>query len=212
MARKSQFSADDVVQAALELVRQKGLAGLSAPAVAEQLGASTMPIYSHFKNMQALEDKVVRLVWEKIRKYQCAHYTGDLWVDQAIGYIRFAREERNLFKCIIDGRNQELKYELNRREWEHIGVALEGYPPFKNLDAKKIARARYARSMLSHGIATAAKIGLNKMVFEEDRLLARFLTDVSKALLIGFEEIPPLEGEERRLLEEKMKKIITDPE
>jgi hypothetical protein len=64
--------------------------------------------------------------------------------------------------------------------------------------------------MLSHGIATSAKIGLNKMVFEDDQLLARFLADVSKALLIGFEEVPPLDGKERRLLEEKMKKIITN--
>lgn len=210
MARKTQFSADDVVQAALELIRKNGLAGLSAPAVAEQMGASTMPIYSHFKNMQALEDEVVKRVWASIRQYQAERYTGDLWVDQAIGYIRFAREEKNLFKCILDGRNQELKYELNRREWEYIGVALEGYPSFKDLDAKKIARARYARSMLSHGIATSAKIGLNKLVFEDDQLLARFLTDVSKALLIGFEAVPPLDGEERRLLEEKMKKIITN--
>jgi AcrR family transcriptional regulator len=204
MARKTKFSADDVVQAAVELVRRKGLAGLSAPAVAEQLGASTMPIYSHFRNMQALEDAVVRQVWDRIRHYQNQAYTGDLWIDQAIGYIRFAREERHLFRCIIDGRNQDLKCELNRREWGHLAEALEGYGPFKGLDEKQIARARYARAMLCHGIATSAKIGLNKLIFEDDELLTLFLTDVSKALMIGFEKVPPLEGEARRLLEARI--------
>ncbi|MGD9151230.1 MAG: TetR/AcrR family transcriptional regulator, partial [Desulfobacterales bacterium] len=60
MPRKTQFTAEDVVIAAFELVKEKGLAGLSAPAVAEKMGCSTMPIYSHFKNMQALEDEVVK--------------------------------------------------------------------------------------------------------------------------------------------------------
>jgi AcrR family transcriptional regulator len=206
MARKIKFSAADVVQAAVELVRRKGLAGLSAPAVAEQLGASTMPIYSHFKNMQALEDAVFRQVWDRIRQYQSERYTGDLWIDQAIGYIRFAREERHLFRCILDGRNQELKYALNRREWAHLAEALEGYEPFRGLDEKQIARARYVRAMLCHGIATSAKIGLNKLIFEDDELLTLFLTDVSKALLTGFGQVPPLEGEARRLLEARIKR------
>jgi hypothetical protein len=52
MPRKTQFAAEDVVTAALELVRVNGLAGLSAPEVARKMGSSTMPIYSHFKNMQ----------------------------------------------------------------------------------------------------------------------------------------------------------------
>ena len=56
MPRKTKYSAEDVVMAAFELVREKGLAGLSAPAVAKKMGCSTMPIYSHFENMQALEE------------------------------------------------------------------------------------------------------------------------------------------------------------
>ena len=56
MPRKTQFSAEDVILAAYELVREKGLAGLSAPAVANKMGCSTMPIYSHFKNMQVLTE------------------------------------------------------------------------------------------------------------------------------------------------------------
>ncbi len=208
MPRKPQFSAEDIVLAAIELVRDKGLAGLSAPAVAEKMGCSTMPIYSHFKNMQALEDEIVKKAWERVNRYQTDSYTGDVWVDQAIGYVRFAREEKHLFKCLLDGRNQELKYRMNRRQWDHLAEALDGYAAFKGLGEEKLARARYTRAMLSHGIATAAKIGMNKIFFEDDHLLARFLTDASQALLQGYQEIPPLEGEERRLMEEKLKKRI----
>lgn len=208
MPRRQQYTAEDVVRAAFELVRQKGLKGLSAPSVAAEMGCSTMPIYSHFKNMQALEDEVVKKVWKVVMKYQAKCYTGDVWIDQAIGYVHFAREEKNLFKCMLDGRNLELKYQMNLRHWENQTENLKGYDAFKDLDDEKIMRARYSRAMLSHGIATSARIGLNKIFIENDDLLCRFLTDASQALLEGYLKIPPIEGEQRRLLEEKRKKLI----
>lgn len=208
MPRKLQFKTEDVVSAAFELVREKGLAGLSAPAVAEKMGASTMPIYSHFKNMQALEDEVVEKAWKLVNQYQTKEYTGDVWIDQAIGYIRFAREENHLFKCLLDGRNRELKYRMNRHQWENLTTALDGYDAFKELDDDKVLRVRYARVMLSHGIATSAKIGLNKIFFENESLLARFLTGASQAILQGYKNVPALEGEERQLMEEKIKEIL----
>jgi AcrR family transcriptional regulator len=208
MPRKQQFTTEDVVTAAFELVRDKGLAGLSAPAVAEKMSASTMPIYSHFKNMQALEDEVVKKAWKMVDQYQSNEYTGDIWIDQAIGYIRFAREENNLFKCILDGRNRELKLKMNRRQWENLTKALDDYDAFKDLDDEKVLRVRYARVMISHGIATAAKIGLNKIFFENEGLLARFLTGASQALLHGYKDVPALDGEERRLMEKKIKELL----
>lgn len=207
MPRKPQFTTEDVVSAAVELVRQKGLTSLSAPAVADKMGCSTMPIYSHFKNMQALEDEVVKMAWQRVDRYQTASYTGDVWIDQAIGYIRFAREEKHLFRCLFDGRNQELKFHMNRHQWENLAKALKDYAGFEHLDEENVIRVRYTRAMMSHGIATAAKIGMNKIFFENERLLTRFLTYASQALLRGYQDIPPLEGEERRLMEEKIKEI-----
>lgn len=208
MPRKPQFTIEDVISAAFELVREKGLAGLSAPAVAEKMGASTMPIYSHFKNMQELEDEVVKKAWKLVNQYQTRKYTEDAWIDQAIGYIRFAREEKNLFRCILDGRNRELKLRMNQNQWDNLSNALNGYEAFKDLDDEGVLRVRYARSMLSHGIATSAKIGLNKIFFENEMLLARFLTNASQAILQGYKNIPALEGEERRLMEEKITEML----
>lgn len=205
MPRKMQFTTEDVVTTAFKLVREKGLQGLSAPSVAAEMGCSTMPIYSHFENMQALEDAVVKKVWALAASYQTKHYTGDVWIDQAIGYIVFAREEENLFRCLLDSRNLELKLQMNRCQWERLGAALENYVGFRDLEVAGVLRVRYARAMLSHGIATAAKIGLNKIFIENDKLLARFLIDASRALLEGYRNAPPIEGEERRLMEERMK-------
>lgn len=205
MPRKTKFTTEDVVMTAFKLVREKGLQGLSAPAVAAEMGCSTMPIYSHFENMQALEDAMVKKAWVLAASYQTKHYTGDVWIDQAIGYIIFAREEEHLFRCLLDSRNLELKFYMHRRQWERLGAALENYVGFKDLEVEGVLRVRYARAMLSHGIATAARIGLNKIFIENDELLSGFLTTASQALLEGYRKAPSVEGEQRQLLEERMK-------
>ena len=77
MPRKTKFSAEDIIRAAFELVRQKGLGGLSAPAVAAAIGASTMPIYSYFDNLEKLKDAVAIKGWHLLMEYETRHYTGD---------------------------------------------------------------------------------------------------------------------------------------
>ena len=49
-ARKAQFSREEIVETAFEMVRENGWKGLSVPAVAKAINSSTMPIYSHFKS------------------------------------------------------------------------------------------------------------------------------------------------------------------
>ena len=207
MPRKTQFTAENVVTAAFELVREKGLAGLSAPAVAKKMGCSTMPIYSHFENMQALEDAVVEKSWDLVMHYQSKEYIGDTWIDQAVGYVLLARDERNLFKCMFDGHNPELQYEMQKKHWQYNAERLEDYADFKNLDEEQRTRIRYARAMLSHGVATSPNTGMNKIMVENDEILAGFLTTVSRALLKGYKDLPPLEKEKRRLLDQKMEKL-----
>ena len=207
MPRKTQFIAEDVVTAAFELVRKKGLPGLSAPAVAGQMGCSTMPIYSHFKNMQALEDEVVKKAWKLSMAYKSRTYTGDVWIDQGIGYVLFSKKESNLFKCMLESHNPKLKYEMHLANWHFLEEQLEGYEAFSDLDETQRERVRYARAMLTHGIATAARVATNRVLLEDDELLTLFLKNVSKALLTGFKDLPPITPKDKRWFEERKKKI-----
>ncbi len=207
MPRKTQFTSDDVVMAAFNLVREKGWAGLSAPAVADKMGCSTMPIYSHFKNMRSLKDEVVKKVWKMILEFQAKRYTGDPWIDQAVGWVVFARDEQNLFTCILDSSNIELQKEMDEKHWKILAERLEGYEGFKDLNEEQLGRARYAQGKLTHGVATTPRRGFHRVVIENDRLLYGVLTHASKALLVGFKEIPPLDEEQKRFVEEKMKEF-----
>jgi hypothetical protein len=159
--------------------------------------------------MQALEDEVVKKAWELSMEYKAKTYTGDVWVDQGIGYVHFARDEQNLFKCILDSHNPELKHHLHLANWQILAEQLDGYEAFSNLNDAQQEIVRYARSMLTHGIALAPRLAANRVLLENDDLLARFLTRISKALLAGYRELPPISPKDRRYFEEK-KKSFTD--
>ena len=54
MVRRNLYLREDVIAAALAVVREEGLPRLSARLVARRLGASTAPVYSNFPSMEAL--------------------------------------------------------------------------------------------------------------------------------------------------------------
>ncbi len=210
MPRKTQFTADDVVMAAVNLVRDKGWAAVSAPAVADKMGCSTMPIYSHFKNMRALKDEVVKKTWKMVLKFQARRYTGDVWVDHAIGWVTYAREEPNLFTCMLDSSNVELQKKMDEKHWNQLAEWLEGYEGFRDLNEEQTERVRYAQGKLTHGVATTPRRGFNKVVIENDEALFSVLATASQALLEGYKNVPPLMENQKRFIEEKLKELESE--
>jgi len=196
----------EVIEAAFKLVRAKGWSGLTASAIAQALGSSTMPIYSHFKNMDKLQDEVVKKGWILLQDYEAREFTGDAWVDQAIGYINFAKQERQLFLCMFDGRNLKLHREMLLDHWRNLSRLIQGYEPFSDLDEERCLCIRYSRAMLSHGVATAVSMGYG-MILEHDGTINEYLTDASQALLKGYTQIPRTPTGRRFSLKRNLNKI-----
>jgi hypothetical protein len=157
--------------------------------------------------MQALEDEVIQKAWTLVVEYETRHYTGDRWIDQGMGYVLFARDERNLFNCMLAGRNLNLQYEMQKKHWQYQTERLEDYPGFVNMDEEQRTRIRYARAMLSHGVAMSPNTGMNKVIIENNTILSGFLTNVSQALLKGYKDLPSLPEDKQRLLDEKMEQL-----
>lgn len=100
MAR-SIFTKNQVINASLEAIRKDGFSTFSARTVAKALGSSTMPIYSLFGSLDGLEQAIWEAANELMVSYQSKSYTGENLLDIAVGYIAFAREERNLFRYLF---------------------------------------------------------------------------------------------------------------
>ena len=105
MPAKREHNAEDIINAALQVVREQGFEKLSTRTIAEKLHSSTMPIYYSGITMPDIEKEIVTKAWAVLEEYRSKVRTGDRVRDRIIGFVMFSKEERNLFKCF---RNEKL--------------------------------------------------------------------------------------------------------
>jgi AcrR family transcriptional regulator len=113
MPPKVKVTRQHIIATAMEIVRQSGAQALNARTVAAALECSTQPVFSNFESMEMLKLAVVEkadaLCQEYIRREieqgQYPEYKAS-----GMAYIRFAKEEKELFKLLFmrDRTNEEL--------------------------------------------------------------------------------------------------------
>jgi AcrR family transcriptional regulator len=96
-------SREQIGREALELVREKGWASLSARSLASRLGSSVGPIYSAFGSMEALEAYVLDGAAKVFDRCIAEAGTGKSFLDMGIGFALFARDEPRLFEALVEG-------------------------------------------------------------------------------------------------------------
>ena len=196
MPPRQRFSTRDVIEAAYRVVRKQGWEGFSARTIAAELNSSTRPIYDHFSSMENIEAAVVDKVLAEFVEYLSRERTGDKWLDQALGYVLFASEERHLFKCINDEKHTPTQKRFARRHWAALGEKLSEDERFKDMPDAIKQRIRAARWMLIHGLACLVSNGwFGNQVREEaifsDEMgfkLVEFLKKVNHGLYEEFKE------------------------
>ena len=110
MPPKAKFSKSDIVNTAFEMVRNHGADVISARNVAVALGTSTAPIFTAFDSIEEL----VICAKEKTIDFYKANYLDAALREElpfkAAGrnYIRFAKEEPELFKFVFMGEGDDL--------------------------------------------------------------------------------------------------------
>ncbi|MDP1826581.1 MAG: TetR/AcrR family transcriptional regulator [Archangium sp.] len=124
MPPKSQFSAEDVVNAAVRLVQRGGAEAVSARAVAAELKGSTMAVYHRIGSMEALLTEVQRVAQERQFASQLRPVTGEPLLDLAIGYVAFAREEPRLFRFLFFERSRPLPASVAKKTLALVPEAL----------------------------------------------------------------------------------------
>lgn len=162
--RNTQFSKEEIIDAAFELVRVNGWNGFSVTAVAKVINSSTMPIYSQFANVRELEDAVCLKALELLKDRMLEDRTGDRWIDHGISYVRFAEEEKYLFRCMWDGRNVELCKEMGNDLNQFIAKTLVDYPLFAGLGELELNMIRFTRMMFAQRLAYWLNINSNYLV------------------------------------------------
>lgn len=59
MPPKAKFTKEEIVEAALNIVREDGISNLTARALGSELGSSARPIFTVFQNMDEVQQAVI---------------------------------------------------------------------------------------------------------------------------------------------------------
>lgn len=154
MPPKFRYTREEMIAAALELVRQGGKDALTARALGAKLGCSAKPIFGLFRNMEELEGEVIAAAdayYQKylVQKMQEGQYPP--YKASGMAYIRFSKEERELFRLLF----------MRDRSGEIIGENLEEIRPLLDLIRKNTGLSEREAYLFHlemwiyvHGIAT----------------------------------------------------------
>ncbi len=103
MPPKVKVTKEDIIHAAVDIVRHSGAGAINARTVASVLNCSTQPVFSNFATMDELRLAVVEKADKLCQDYmQREAESGEYPVYKASGmaYIRFAKEEKELFRLL----------------------------------------------------------------------------------------------------------------
>ncbi len=102
MPPKPRFTREEIVAAAFEIVRRDGESALTAREVGRQLGASSSPIFTVFRDMDELRCAVWRMAKERFDGYMAVAvgYSPE-YKKRGMQWVRFAQEEPRLFRMLF---------------------------------------------------------------------------------------------------------------
>ena len=104
MPPKIKITKEDIIRTAIELVRASGAQALNARGVASALNCSTQPVFSNFATMEELQRQTIIAAYQIYRTFISSEVeSGKYPKYKAFGmaYIRFARDEKELFKLLF---------------------------------------------------------------------------------------------------------------
>lgn len=108
MAPKVKFTKEEMVEAALRVVRAKGIDNLTAKTIADELGTSTRPIFTGFGSMDDLRQEVYAAAVCVYDDYTNAGLKEEIpFLGVGKQCIQFARKEPELYRFLFLSRMPE---------------------------------------------------------------------------------------------------------
>ena len=184
MPPKVRYTKEQIVQTAFEMVRQHGEAYLSARNLASRLGTSTAPIFTAFEGIDQLRDQVVRRAIALYGEYIKKGLEGEIpFKGAGLMYIKFAKDEPNLFKMLFMSGNNSQEVSSYFPEYDENEPVVRGtVEQTYGLSTEKAKKLYNHLSVYVHGIAVMYALGGG--YFSDDDV-SNMLTEMFKSLING---------------------------
>lgn len=101
MPPKAKYTREEIIQKAFEMAREKGIDSVVARELGKELGTSSSPIFTAFKNMEELHQEVRKVALKEFESYvsDALNYTP-AFKYVGLKMIEFAMKEPKLFQLV----------------------------------------------------------------------------------------------------------------
>lgn len=155
MARKESVTRKIISDGAFELLREQGIEMLTARKLASYVGCSTQPIFRVYNGMEELASEMFVKASDYYENY-CINYnrTSSVpFVDLALCYISFAKDEPNLFKLLFMSKHDEDVTMYNLLNGKEGGFVIKELRRIPNLDMNNAETIFMKIFVFMHGMA-----------------------------------------------------------
>lgn len=102
MPPKPKFTKEEIVQAALEIVSQKGVEALTAKELGDALGSSARPIFTVFNSMKEVQDEVRAAAMHRFESFAEQKLPGmPLFKQVGMQMVLFGAREPKLYRLLF---------------------------------------------------------------------------------------------------------------
>ncbi len=166
---KAKISRDMIIDAALETVRDGGEESLNARSVAQRLDCSTQPVMYHFGTIEELKRVIYERAEDLHTEYLLKPGGGDAMLNVGLNYIRFAKEEPNLFRFLFQSgyaREKSIEEMTKSDKLEPVIAAMFAGDDEKSLSAGRVGEIFFHLAMFIHGYASL--LANNSLEYDEN--------------------------------------------
>ena len=169
MPPKTRITKDRIIQAAIEVVRQSGYESINARTVSLQLNCSTQPVMYHFSTIDAMK----RAVYAEADHLHTAYMMTippeeDPVLGIGLNYIRFAREEPQLFRFLFQSGYAEENSLLEMIDSEELIPVLAAMQEGAGLSMDKTKELFLTVALFAHGYASI--LANNGLEYDEKQI------------------------------------------
>lgn len=188
MPPKNKFTKEEIIKTALEIVRERGQKYVTAKEIAVRLGVSTRPIFTSFKTMDELRKEMYNAAVELYHEYLSEGLESKIpFLGFGMQYIRFAREETELYKLIFIDPPADGKCSAIAEMKRSLEIVREPLQRIYNISSAEAEL--YFRDMWLVVYALAALIAVGENTYS-DKEISKILTEFSISICRSVKEIP----------------------
>ncbi len=183
MPPKQKFTKEEMITAALEIIRREGITTLTARRLGTELNSSSRPIFTVFQNMEEVQNETILAAKALYNQYVAKGLAEpNSFKGVGMAYIQFAKYEPKLFHLLFmteNGAVPEFTDVLSIID-ENSNKILESVQKEYGLDDTNARKVYQYLWIFTHGIATLCA---TKVCQFGEAEISAMLDDVCRSIL-----------------------------